>query len=113
MASAGLRLCRHTVTTPHARWPARYCFLNNAAIAAESIVRATGRAVAILDVDYHHGNGTQQHLLAPRRRAVRLAPCRSAAPSTRSSSGNADETGEGEGSGANLNLPLPGGDGRR
>ena len=37
-----------------------YCFFNNAAIAAEAIVRATGERVAILDVDYHHGNGTQQ-----------------------------------------------------
>ena len=37
-----------------------YCFFNNAAIAAEAIVRATGERVAILDLDYHHGNGTQQ-----------------------------------------------------
>jgi acetoin utilization deacetylase AcuC-like enzyme len=37
-----------------------YCFFNNAAIAAEALVQATGERVAILDVDYHHGNGTQQ-----------------------------------------------------
>ena len=37
-----------------------YCFFNNAAIAAQAIVRATGERVAILDVDFHHGNGTQQ-----------------------------------------------------
>ena len=37
-----------------------YCYFNNAAIAAEAIVRATGEPVAILDVDYHHGNGTEQ-----------------------------------------------------
>src|SRR4029077_21195682 len=37
-----------------------YCFVNNAAIAAEAIVRATHERVAILDVDYHHGNGSQQ-----------------------------------------------------
>jgi acetoin utilization deacetylase AcuC-like enzyme len=35
-----------------------YCHLNNAAIAAEAATEA-GRRVAILDVDYHHGNGTQ------------------------------------------------------
>ena len=35
-------------------------YLNNAAIAAESIVRRTGEPVAVLDLDYHHGNGTQQ-----------------------------------------------------
>src|SRR5687768_1255872 len=37
-----------------------YCFFNNAAIAAHAITAATGERVAILDVDYHHGNGTQQ-----------------------------------------------------
>lgn len=34
-----------------------YCYLNNAAIAAQQL-RSLGR-VAILDIDYHHGNGTQ------------------------------------------------------
>jgi acetoin utilization deacetylase AcuC-like enzyme len=39
-----------------------YCFLNNAAIAAEYLLRTRARAprVAILDIDFHHGNGTQQ-----------------------------------------------------
>src|SRR5262249_41898861 len=36
-----------------------YCFLNNAAIAAQAFRDAGARRVAILDVDYHHGNGTQ------------------------------------------------------
>src|SRR5207247_3081577 len=36
-----------------------YCFFNNAAIAAEAAVRATGEPVAVLDLDFHHGNGTQ------------------------------------------------------
>ena len=36
-----------------------YCFLNNAAIAAEALLAQGCRRVAILDVDYHHGNGTQ------------------------------------------------------
>ncbi|HEY6815439.1 MAG TPA: histone deacetylase family protein, partial [Croceibacterium sp.] len=39
-----------------------YCYLNNAAIAAEAAA-AAGRRVAILDVDYHHGNGTQDIFL--------------------------------------------------
>ncbi len=59
-ASAAYGLCR-----PPGHHAARsmyggYCFFNNAAIAAEAVVRATGERVAILDVDYHHGNGTQQ-----------------------------------------------------
>src|SRR5208337_413692 len=37
-----------------------YCFLNNAAIATQKLLGDGARRVAILDVDYHHGNGTQQ-----------------------------------------------------
>jgi acetoin utilization deacetylase AcuC-like enzyme len=38
-----------------------YCYFNNAAIVAEWLLREGGkRKVAILDIDYHHGNGTQQ-----------------------------------------------------
>ena len=36
-----------------------YCYLNNAAIAAQAFIDQGRRKVAILDVDYHHGNGTQ------------------------------------------------------
>ena len=36
-----------------------YCYLNNAAIAAQAFLDQGRRKVAILDVDYHHGNGTQ------------------------------------------------------
>ena len=36
-----------------------YCFLNNAAIAAQYLIDGGAERVAILDVDYHHGNGTQ------------------------------------------------------
>ena len=37
-----------------------YCFLNNAAIAAQWLRDAGAGRVAVLDVDYHHGNGTQE-----------------------------------------------------
>jgi acetoin utilization deacetylase AcuC-like enzyme len=85
-----------------------YCFLNNAAIAAEAIVRATQGTVAILDVDYHHGNGTQQIFW---RRGDVLYVSLHADPERQYPFflGHADETGEGEGSGENLNLPLPAG----
>jgi acetoin utilization deacetylase AcuC-like enzyme len=85
-----------------------YCFFNNAAIAAEAIVRATGERVAILDVDYHHGNGTQQ--IFWRRGDVRYVSLH-ADPERQFPFflGWPDETGEGEGSGANLNIPLPAG----
>ena len=37
-----------------------YCFFNNAAVAAHHVASTTGSRVTVLDVDYHHGNGTQQ-----------------------------------------------------
>jgi acetoin utilization deacetylase AcuC-like enzyme len=82
-----------------------YCYLNNAAIAAEA-ARAAGKRVAILDVDYHHGNGTQDIFYA---RGDILFVSIHADPATDYPFywGHADETGEGEGEGANLNLPLP------
>ena len=85
-----------------------YCFFNNAAIAAEAIVRATGERVAILDVDYHHGNGSQQ--IFWRRGDVFYASIH-ADPARQYPFflGHADETGEGDGAGENLNLPQPAG----
>ena len=66
---------------------------------------ATGERVAILDVDYHHGNGTQQ--IFWRRGDVRYVSIH--ADPDRDYPyflGRADETGEGDGAGENLNLPL-------
>jgi len=87
-----------------------YCFFNNAAIAAEAIVTATGERVAILDVDYHHGNGSQG--IFWRRGDVRYVSIH-ADPDTDYPYflGRADETGEGDGAGENVNLPLPPGTG--
>ena len=83
-----------------------YCFFNNAAIAAEAIVRATGERVAILDVDYHHGNGSQQ--IFWRRGDVRYVSIHADPDSDYPYFlGRADETGEGAGAGENLNIPLP------
>jgi acetoin utilization deacetylase AcuC-like enzyme len=85
-----------------------YCYFNNAAIAAQAIVDRTGEPVAILDVDFHHGNGTQQ--IFWRRGDVRYVSLH-ADPDRQYPFflGRADETGEGPGSAANLNLPLPAG----
>jgi acetoin utilization deacetylase AcuC-like enzyme len=82
-----------------------YCYLNNAAIAAQHAC-AAGRRVAILDVDYHHGNGTQDIFYA--RGDVFFASIH-ADPATDFPYfwGREDERGEGEGGGANLNVVLP------
>jgi acetoin utilization deacetylase AcuC-like enzyme len=82
-----------------------YCYFNNAAIAADEITRRTGERVAILDVDYHHGNGSQQ--IFWRRGDVRYVSIH-ADPDRQYPYflGRADETGEGDGAGENLNIPL-------
>jgi acetoin utilization deacetylase AcuC-like enzyme len=85
-----------------------YCFFNNAAIAAEAITRRIGEPVAILDVDIHHGNGSQQ--IFWRRGDVFYASIHAdPADLYPFFLGYADETGEGPGEGANFNQPLPAG----
>ncbi|MEO5899570.1 MAG: histone deacetylase family protein [Ilumatobacteraceae bacterium] len=82
-----------------------YCFFNNAAVAAHHIATTTGAKVTVLDVDYHHGNGTQE-IFYDRADvqyvSLHADPVR-AYPYT---IGYADETGAGPGRGSTLNLPL-------
>jgi acetoin utilization deacetylase AcuC-like enzyme len=82
-----------------------YCYLNNVAIAAQ-FLRDAGLRPAILDVDYHHGNGTQAIFY---RRSDVLFISIHADPSFAYPHflGFADECGEGAGEGATFNLPLP------
>ncbi|MCV3210827.1 histone deacetylase family protein [Mesorhizobium sp. YC-39] len=82
-----------------------YCFINNAAVAAQNLVDRGARRVAVLDVDYHHGNGTQDIFY---ERADVLVASIHADPETEYPyySGYADETGDGPGEGFNLNVPL-------
>lgn len=83
-----------------------YCFFNNAAIAAEHALRAGRKRVAILDVDFHHGNGTQQIFYA--RDDVFFASIHGDPSVTFPYfSGYADETGTGPGDGFTANYPLP------
>ncbi len=85
-----------------------YCFLNHAAIAAQALRDSGCKRVAILDVDYHHGNGTQDIFYA--RDDVVFASIHGD-PMTEYPFylGHADETGSGAGVGFNLNLPLAAG----
>ena len=86
-----------------------YCFLNSAAIAAAEAARR-GRRVTILDIDYHHGNGTQDIFYES---ADVLYVSIHADPSMDYPFfwGHADERGEGNGTGTTMNLPLPRGTG--
>lgn len=82
-----------------------YCFLNNAAIAAEELLAGGAARLAIVDVDYHHGNGTQSIFY---QRGDVLFTSIHADPRQDFPFflGYDDETGEGEGEGANANFPL-------
>ncbi len=98
-------LCRPPGHHAGADYLGGYSYLSNAAIAAEHAATA-GRRVAILDVDYHHGNGTQDIFYD--RSDVAFASIH-ADPATDYPFfwGHSDEAGAGEGKGATLNLPLP------
>ncbi|QIE46260.1 histone deacetylase family protein [Pseudohalocynthiibacter aestuariivivens] len=82
-----------------------FCYLNNSVIAAEMAV-AQGLRVAILDVDVHHGNGTQA-LFYDRENVLTVSLHGAPEDLYPYYSGYADETGIGAGEGRNLNLPLP------
>lgn len=85
-----------------------YCYFNNAAIAAEWLVRQTGGPIAVLDLDYHHGNGTQQ--IFWERPDVAYASLHADPNRTYPYyAGHATETGAGAGAGATFNQPLAAG----
>ncbi|MDX1512874.1 MAG: histone deacetylase family protein [Gammaproteobacteria bacterium] len=85
-----------------------YCYLNNAAIATQAFLDAGASRIAVLDVDYHHGNGTQSIFY---KRDDVLFVSLHGDPETEFPyyAGYADESGEADGLGFNLNLPLPSG----
>nr|WP_314071523.1 histone deacetylase family protein [uncultured Roseococcus sp.] len=92
----------------HADLAGGFCFLNNAAIAAQRLRDGGVARVGLLDIDVHHGNGTQAifyeredvHVVSVHGDPAGLYPFYA---------GYADETGAAAGVGRNLNLPLPAG----
>lgn len=103
---AAFALCRPPGHHAAAGYMGGYCYLNNAAIAARWLRDQGAARVAVVDVDYHHGNGTQSIFWRdpsvlftsihgdPREEYPYFA-------------GFADETGEGDGAGFTFNVPLP------
>ncbi len=101
---ASYALCRPPGHHAFADMAGGFCFLGNAAIAAEAL-HVRGARVAILDVDVHHGNGTQG-IFYRRGDVLTLSIHADPARFYPFFWGHAHERGEGEGEGANLNLPL-------
>ena len=103
-APAAYALCRPPGHHAYADMAGGFCYLNNTAIAAQHLRRQAAR-VAIVDVDLHHGNGTQGIFYT---RPDMLTVSVHAEPSGFYPFfwGYAEERGEGPGTGFNLNLPL-------
>ena len=82
-----------------------FCYFNNIAVAAEELIAGGIERVAIVDIDVHHGNGTQHHFES--RQDVLFVSLHQHPfyPGT----GRSIEDGVGEGAGTTLNLPLPAG----
>ncbi|MBX3049221.1 MAG: histone deacetylase [Anaerolineales bacterium] len=107
-AAGGLALTRppgHHATPERAMG---FCILNNIALAAQHLLQHQGaQRLAIIDLDVHHGNGTQdifyerEDVLFISSHQIPLYP----------GSGSLDERGRGPGDGFTVNLPLPPGSG--
>ncbi|MCB0131658.1 MAG: histone deacetylase family protein [Caldilineaceae bacterium] len=104
-ATTSYALCRPPGHHAGADLYGGFCYLNNAAIAAQRLVDDGARA-AILDVDYHHGNGTQS-IFYPRADVLFCSLHADPDHDYPFYWGYADETGAGPGVGYTRNLPLP------
>jgi acetoin utilization deacetylase AcuC-like enzyme len=103
-------LCRPPGHHAYADSAGGFCYVNNTAVAAQRLRASLQRKVAVLDLDVHHGNGTQGIFY---ERADVFTVSIHADPGNYFPffSGYADERGRGAGEGFNLNLPLPQGSG--
>lgn len=106
---AAYALCRPPGHHAFAELAGGFCYLNNSAIAAQALTGA-GRRVAILDVDLHHGNGTQG-IFYDRPDVLTVSIHAHPERFYPFFWGYPEEVGTGDGSGANLNLCLERGTG--
>ena len=83
-----------------------YCYLNNNSLAAQSLRDGGAERVAILDVDYHHGNGTQS-IFYDRNDVLTISLHADPKVEYPFFLGYEDEPGESVGHGFNVNYPLP------
>jgi acetoin utilization deacetylase AcuC-like enzyme len=102
-------LCRPPGHHAHADMASGFCYLNNVAIAAAAL-KSTFPRLLILDVDVHHGNGTQE-IFYEDGQIYTMSLHADPTDFFPFYSGYADEVGRGTGLGCNLNVPLPRGSG--
>ncbi len=106
---AAYALCRPSGHHARADRGTGFCYLNNSAIAAQRLRSRFGK-VAIIDVDVHHGDGTQQ-IFYNRPDVLTISIHGDPTNFVPFYTGYASETGHGAGEGFDLNLPLPPGAG--
>lgn len=109
-ARAAFALCRPPGHHAAQDYLGGYCFLNNSAIAAQYLRDQGTERVAVLDIDYHHGNGTQV-IFYDRPDVLTLSLHADPSVEFPYFLGYADEKGVGAGMGFNTNYPMPWGTG--
>ncbi|HVO05065.1 MAG TPA: histone deacetylase family protein [Candidatus Cybelea sp.] len=102
---AAYALCRPPGHHAYQERAGGFCYLNNAAITAQSLRQSHPR-VAVLDIDVHHGNGTQA-IFYDRADVLTISIHGDPAHYYPFFYGYADQRGAQEGEGFNLNLPVP------
>ncbi|MER9580744.1 histone deacetylase family protein [Mesorhizobium sp. M0276] len=105
-ATAAFALCRPPGHHASSDLAGGYCYVNNAAVAAQTLLDQGANRIAILDIDYHHGNGTQR-IFYDRSDVLYASVHAKPEQEYPFLMGYARETGAGGGEGFNLNLPLP------
>jgi acetoin utilization deacetylase AcuC-like enzyme len=103
-------LCRPPGHHAYAARAGGHCYVNNAALAVEALRRAGAERVAVIDIDSHHGNGTQG-IFWERGDVLTVSVHGDPNGYYPWYVGHAGERGAGAGDGRNLNLPLPIGSG--
>ena len=102
----GFALCRPPGHHAAADMYGGYCFMNNAAIASQSFLRDGAGRVALLDVDFHHGNGSQD-IFYLRDDVLYISLHGQPEDAFPHFTGYADEIGESAGRDFNINYPMP------
>lgn len=102
---AAYALCRPPGHHARAEAAGGFCYVNNAAVAAQ-VLRERFQRVAVLDTDMHHGQGIQE-IFYTRNDVLYVSIHGDPTNFYPGVAGFDDERGEGEGEGFNLNLPMP------